>query len=202
MKKFLFALLIVFSFLIPHSSFPIAVSAAEKVPVKIARLPIIFQSSIPDLDTRTTLETKIERATHIPLNQTLQVAEYLPMNDSAQILNEIWQEMRRESKKTRLKDAIKPFAEKIDADIVVCPVLVDYSEWVDNFSRFGETYLHSYVRAELIVYDRRNDDLVDKKTSHMHHDTFSLAGTASYLAKTCFDELIDKTKLHQLIMSI
>lgn len=177
-------------------------AAAEKVPVKIARLPIIFQSTIPDIDTRAQLETKIERATHIPLNQTLQVAEYLPMNDSAQIFNELWQEMRRDNKKTRLRDAIKPFAEKIDADIVVCPVLLSYSEWVDNFSSFGETYMHSYVQAELIVYDRRTDDLVDKKASRMHNDTYSLAGTASYLAKNCFDELIDKTKLHQLIMSV
>lgn len=177
-------------------------AAAEKVPVKIARLPIIFQSTIPDIDTRAQLETKIERATHIPLNQTLQVAEYLPMNDSAQIFNELWQEMRRDNKKTRLRDAIKPFAEKIDADIVVCPVLLSYSEWVDSYFSFDETYMHSYVQAELIVYDRRTDDLVDKKASRMHNDTYSLAGTASYLAKNCFDELIDKTKLHQLIMNV
>lgn len=195
MKKFLFALLA----LIIFSS---SVAAAEKVPVKIARLPIIFQSTIPDIDTRAQLETKIERATHIPLNQTLQVAEYLPMNDSAQILNELWQEMRRDNKKTRLRDAIKPFAEKIDADIVVCPVLLSYSEWVDSYFSFDETYMHSYVQAELIVYDRRTDDLVDKKASRMHNDTYSLAGTASYLAKNCFDELIDKTKLHQLIMNV
>ena len=195
MKKFLFVLL---SFIIFSSS----IAAAEKIPVKIARLPIIFQSSIPDADTRAQLETKIERATHIPLNQTLQVAEYLPMTDSAQTLNDIWQEMRRANKKTRLKDAIKPFAEKMDADIVVCPVLLDYSQWVDNFSSFSETYLYSYVRAELIVYDRRAGDLVDKKTSRMHHDTYSVAGTASYLAKSCFDRLIDRTKLRQLIMNI
>ena len=195
MKKFLFALL---SFIIFSSS----IAVAEKVPVKIARLPIIFQSSIPDADTRAALETKIERAIHIPLNQTLQVAEYLPMTDSAQTLNEIWQKMRRENKKSRLKDAIKPFAEKIDADIVVCPVLLSYNEWVDGFSSFGETYLYSYVQAELIVYDRRTDDLADKKTSRMYHDSYHPVGTAAYLAKTCFDELIDKTKLHQLIMNV
>ena len=195
MKKFLFALL---SFIIFSSS----IAVAEKVPVKIARLPIIFQSSIPDADTRAALETKIERAIHIPLNQTLQVAEYFPMTDSAQTLNEIWQEMRRENKKSRLRDVIKPFAEKIDADIVVCPVLLSYSEWVDGFSSFGETYLYSYVQAELIVYDRRTDDLADKKTSRMYHDSYHPVGTASYLAKTCFDELIDKTKLHQLIMNV
>ena len=195
MKKFLFALL---SFIIFSSS----IAVAEKVPVKIARLPIIFQSSIPDVETRAVLETKIERATHIPLNQTLQAAEYLSMTDSAQVLNEIWQEMRRENKKTRLKDAIRPFAEKIDADIVVCPVLLSYSQWVDGFSSFGETYIHSYVNAELIVYDRRTDDLVDKKASQFHHDTYSIVGTASYLAKNCFDKLIDRTKLHQLIMNV
>lgn len=195
MKKFLFALL---SFIIFSSS----IAASEKVPVKIARLPIIFQSTVPDIDTRATLETKIERAIHIPLNQTLQAAEYLPMNDSAQTLNEIWQDMSRENKKTRLRDAIRPLAEKIDADIIACPILLSYSQWEDGFSSFGETYLYSYVQAELIVYDRRTDDLVDKKTSRMYHDSYHPVGTASYLAKACFDELIDKTKLHQLIMNV
>ena len=191
MKKFLFVLL---SFIIFSSS----IAAANENPVRIARLPIIFQSTIPDYDTRAQLETKIERATHIPLNQTLQVAEYLPMDDSAQVLNEIWQEMRTNNKKIK----IKPFAEKIDDDIVVCPILLSYSQFVNGFSSFGETYIHSYVEAELIVYDRRTDNFVDKKASRFHNDTYHPVGTASYLAKTCFDELIDKTKLHQLIMNI
>lgn len=195
MKKFLFALLA----LIIFSS---SIAAAEKVPVKIARLPIIFQSSIPDLETRAQLETKIERATHIPLNQTLQIAEYLPPEISTQALNEIWQELRAENKKAKLKDAMRPLAEKIDADIIVCPVLLSYSEWVDGFSFWGETFLHVYVQAELIVYDRRTDNLADKKASRIHNDTYHPAGTASHLMKDCFDELVDKTKLHQLIMNI
>ena len=195
MKKFLFALL---SFIILSSS----IAAANENPVKIARLPIIFQSSIPDLDTRAQLETKIERATHIPLNQTLQVAEYLPMDDSEQALNEIWQEMRANNKKVKICDAIKPFAEKIDADIVVCPILLSYKQYVDGFSSFSETFLHSYAEAELIVYDRRVDNLVDKKASQFYQDSYHPIGTASYLARICFDKLIDDTKLHQLIMNI
>ena len=70
MKKFLAALIVLI--------LSAATVSAESMPVRIARLPIIFQSTIPDADTCTRLETKIERAIHIPLNGTLQLAEYLP----------------------------------------------------------------------------------------------------------------------------
>ena len=195
MKKFLLPLLLFIIFLSSQA-------AAEKIPVRIARLPIIFQSSIPDADTRAQLETKIERATHIPLNNTLQVAEYISISDSTQALNEIWQKMRSENKKARLKDAMRPLAEKIDADIIVCPVLINYSQFVNNFSGYGEIFLNSYARAELIVYDRRADDLIDKKASQIYNDVLSSTGTVDYLAKICFDKVIDDTKLHQLIMAI
>ena len=56
--------------------------------------------------------------------------------------------------------------------------------------------------GELIVYDRRNDSLVDKKAGQMFHDAYHPRGTASALAKTCFDQVIKATKLRELIMAI
>ncbi len=195
MKKFLSALIILMIF-------TTTCAAAEKNPVRIARLPIIFKSSVPDVETCAELEMKIARAVHIPMNKTLQVADYLSPEKSAQALNDIWQKMRAENKKARLSDAMRPLAENLDADIIVCPVLLTYSQHVSNFSGFGETYLHSSARAELIVYDRRTDNLIDKKVSRMYHDVLSTTGTADYLAKICFDKIIDDSKLRQLIMSI
>ena len=195
MKKFLSALIILMIF-------TTTCAAAEKNPVRIARLPIIFKSSVPDVETCAELEMKIARAAHIPMNKTLQVAFFIPAADSAQILNEIWQVMHSQNKKAKIQDAIRPFAQKVNADIVICPILLTYSQYVDNFSGFDETYIHSTARAELIVYDRRTDNLIDKKASQMYHDAFSTTGTADYLAKICFDKVIDATKLRNLIMSV
>ena len=179
-----------------------SVAAAAKTPVRIARLPIIFKSTVPDYDTRAELEMKIARAAHIPLNKTLKVAEFLPTKDSTEALDEIWQKMRSENKKARLQDAMRPLAEKLNADIVICPILLSYNQYVDNLASFDETYIHSQARAALIVYDRRNDNLVDKKASQMYNGAISTIGTADYLAKICFDKVIDDTKLRQLIMAV
>ena len=191
MKRFLLALMILM----------LMTSAAAASPVRIARLPIIFNSTIPDYETCAELETKLARASHIPMNKTLQVAEYLPTKDSTQALQILWQEMRSANKKARLQDAMRPLAQNLDADIIICPVLLSYSQHVENFVGF-ETYLQSYVKVELIVYDRRADSLVDKKASQMYHDVLSTTGTADYLAKICFGKVIDETKLRQLIMAI
>ena len=194
MKKFIFALLAVILF---------AATAQAAQPVRIARLPIIFLCSVPDSETCAALETKIQRAIHIPLNGTLKLADYLPENHSAQALNDIWNDLRSENKKAKLADAIRPLANKIDADIVVCPVLRQYGQYASFFSSWnGDIYINSYAEAELIVFDRRTDILTDKKASRMYHDIYTLSGTASHLAKECFDKIIAESKLRDLIRAI
>ena len=175
---------------------------AAGTPVRIARLPIIFKSTMPDYDTRVELEMKIAKATHIPMNKTLRVAEFLPTKDSTQALSDIWQKMHSANKKARLQDAMKPLAQKLNADIVICPILLNYNQYVDNLTGLGETYLKSYARAELIIYDRRTDNLIDKKNSQMYNDVMSTFGTADFLAKVCFDKVIDDSKLRNLINAI
>lgn len=194
MKKFLAAL---FAMIL------LTTTAQAAEPVCIARLPIIFQRTIPDDDTCAELETILARAVHIPLNGTLKLVEYLPPNDSAQVLGDMWQDMRAENKKAKLQDAMRPLAQKLDADIIVCPVLNQYSQYVAISSGWSnENYMTSNVRFELIVYDRRTDELIDKKASQIYNDSYSLRGMASFLSKICLDKVIEKTKLRQRIIAI
>ncbi|MBQ4402892.1 MAG: hypothetical protein II857_00580 [Selenomonadaceae bacterium] len=58
MKKFLAALIVLI--------LSAATVSAESMPVRIARLPIIFQSTIPDADTCTKLETMLATEGVIP----------------------------------------------------------------------------------------------------------------------------------------
>ena len=201
MKKFLSALLVLIVLTMATTVF--AESETNSRPVRIARVPIIFQSTIPDDKTCAALETKIERAIHIPLNGYLQVAEYLPIETTSRALNDIWQEMNSVNKKAKLTDAMKPLAEKLDADIIVCPILTRYGQTVYGFSSWDrDEILDSHAAVELIIYDRRTDDLRDKKASRMHHDSISAMGTASYLATVCFDIVIEQTKLREIIRAI
>ncbi|MBR3050662.1 MAG: hypothetical protein IKG61_04350 [Selenomonadaceae bacterium] len=118
-------------------------------------------------------------------------------------MNDIWNDLRSENKKAKLADAIRPLANKIDADIVVCPVLRQYGQYASFFSSWnGDIYINSYAEAELIVFDRRTDILTDKKASRMYHDIYTLSGTASHLAKECFDKIIAESKLRDLIRAI
>ena len=192
MKNFLTALLVMI--------LAATATAQAAQPVRIARLPIIIRSTMPDLDTRTDLEFKIARALHIPLNKTLNYAEYLPTKDCTNALSDIWQRLRAADKKAKLADAMRPLADKLDADIVVCPVLLSYGQ--REMNGWDEVILDSNARAELIVYDRRNDSLVDKKAGQMFHESYHPRGTAATLAKICFDQVIKATKLRELIMAI
>ena len=193
MKKFFTALFVMILF----------AATASAQPVRIARLPIIFQSTIPDEETRAELETKITRAIHIPLNGTLQLAEYLPPDESARALDELWQNISGQNKKANLSDAMRPLAQELDADLIVCPVLKKYSQYVTmGFGWNSETYIISQAAAELIVYDRRSDELTVKKNSQIYNDVYSLRGTASALSKVCFDKIIDSSGLRQIIHDI
>lgn len=191
----------IFAALIVLLALTATAQAAE--PVRIARLPLIFRSDLPDEKTRAALETKIERAIHIPLNGYLQVAEYLPPEESARALNGIWQKISAADRKAKLADAMRPLADELDADIIVCPVLLEYWQMVVGFSSmFADEIMDSRAAVELIVYDRRTDELLDKKSSRIYHDTMSGLGTASHLAAECLDKVIAQTKLHERIRAI
>ena len=175
--------------------------AAEK-PLRLVRLPIIFQKNVPDYETCATLETKISRAVLIPLNGTLNLAEYVDPKMSSDELNKIWRERRAKNKKLKLAETMRPLAKKLNADIIVCPVLLRYSEYYAQIGVDFHSHLVSDVSAELIVYDRRKDELIDKKTSRSFNNSASKFGKASYLAAGCFDILINETNLRRKIMAI
>lgn len=179
-----------------------SVAEAANKPVRVARLPILFNHRQPDKEALAFLETKISRAVIIPLNGTLKLANYLEPEKSAFELNNIWQKMRAQNRKLKLAETIRPLADKLNADIVICPILLHYSEFSIQAGPNFETRHVSNVSAELIVYDRRTDEFIDKKTSRSYNDSASPYGKASYLAADCFDRLITETKLKRKFMAI
>lgn len=204
MKKFFVGLNFILAFMIFLSAPVFAEEiSGEKIPLRLARVPIIFQSGIPDEETILKLETRITRAVHIPLNGTLKLVEYLDPDESLIELKKIFATIRAENRKAKIQDAVKPLAETLDADIVVCPILITYHEYVDGISGINwETKIFSSVEVGLAVYDGRTDELIYKKSSRSYGGGASAFGYASRLAEDCFDNVIASTGLKQKIMAI
>jgi hypothetical protein len=175
---------------------------AAKKPVRIARLPIIIQQNKLDYETSAELELKFARVVNIPLNETLQLAEYIPPKESSIRLNEIWQKMYAQNENPKISDAVKNLAKYLKADIVICPILHQYYQRVIPSNLDFESLLSSAVSAELIIYDRRTGNLTAKKVSRRFNESYSRYGTASYLAGVCFDQLIKDTELRKTIHNI
>ena len=182
---------------------PIAASAAQ--PLRIARLPLMLNGFMrPDDQTIDRLETKLDRAIHVPLNGVLNVVTYLPEGASEDALAEIIDEQRQKSSKKRLKlkDMMEPLAQRLEADIVICPVLTAYDEQIyHSFRWFGEMIVHSNAAVQINGYNRRTGKPFAKEVWHHSHDEYGVRSRASYLAEMCMDEVIEEAKLREMIPS-
>lgn len=163
---------------------------AEKFPLRLVQLPIIFKNATPNQKICEIVDKKISRAVHIPLNGTLNLVEYVESNEKF-------------IPQKNISAAVKNFAEEIDADIVVCPIIIRASEFYSHSFGFkNESRLMTDVSAELIVFDRRKNELVDKKTSRSHRGEYNKFYSANYLVGECFDSLIKSTNLKEKIQAI
>ncbi|WP_455048351.1 hypothetical protein [Mitsuokella sp.] len=169
--------------------------AAERQPQRIAQFPLVIESwQQPSSDVQDELETKIDRALHVPLNDTLKAVEYIPEKDCLAAWDEVESGL---TGKARIKDMAKPIAEKLNADLVVIPVVAGYEQYTTmSWYWDHDMILHSYAEIQLVVYDRTTDKLVYKKSSDFYDDEYSTTGTASYLARGCMDNVIRDANLH------
>ncbi len=197
MKRFLLLCLTVF-LLLPASS---AALAADRVPLRVARLPLLIQSyQMPDADTLDMLETKLDRALHIPLNDTLHAMEYLPARECELALADVMDELQKTNRRPKLKDAMKPLAEKLQADLVVCPVVTDYEQYTYSSWNWNHSLiLVSSAAVEIAGYEKSTDQVFDKEHSKFFRNEYSSWGTAAALAAEAMDRAIEQTAIHDRI---
>ena len=200
MKKFWSITLLAMLMLTLRTS---AASFEESTPLKVARLPIIILSTTPNEDIMMGLERKIERAIHVPLNNTLNAIEYIPTNEATEALQKVWDKIYKKGRKVRLQDAMEPLAKKLDADIVICPVLRRFSQHVmvgTAMSLSSENHMISNAEVELIIYDRNIKELTSKKESRSYNGEESSWGSARFLAEDCLLKVIEQTKLRDRVL--
>ena len=177
-----------------------AADAAERTPLRIARLPLQVQCSTADDAAVDRIETQLDRAMHVPLNGTLQAVKEIPDSQVEAALDEVLAQLRQSNRRVRLQDAMKPLADKLQADLVVCPVLNDYEQWTEiSWNWRHEQLLHSYVAMEIVGYDRSRDETFHRSASRYFDDEYSVAGLAENLSMECLDELTQSTDLRNRV---
>ena len=173
----------------------------EKTPLRVARVPMQVQwGGALTREGLDALEVKVGRALHVPLNGVLQWVEYLPEGKVLSALHEVMAELRQGKSRVRFKDAMKPLAERLEADLVVCPVIECYDQrtYMD-FSWSGETFLQSDVRISLMGYQRGKAAPFFETESRFYRGSYSAWGLADVLAEECMDRVIERTRLHDMI---
>ena len=176
----------------------VQVWAAERVPLRVAQFPLLVQSYMtPAQDVQDRLETLVDRSLHVPLNGTLNAVYYIPEQECKAALEEA---RAGAVGKVKLKDLMRPVAEKLNADLVVLPVLTGYEQYqTSSWHRWGRLILHSYAAVEIVGFDKSKDEVFSKGASRHFNDEYSTQGDVSLLAYDVMNEALHKAKLHDRI---
>ena len=169
-------------------------SCTEAAPLRLAQYPVIDRAWCPR-EVLMALNAQVSRATHVPLNGYLQLVEYLPGNELAAAMSEVRREM---GPKAKDKELLRPLAARLQADMVVLPILDGYQEW-HRMSWHRGTIYHSYASVMLYVYDARTDEVVKKGASRFYDDETSSRASAAYLVREAMDDALLASRLHERI---
>jgi hypothetical protein len=172
--------------------------AAERIPLRVAQFPLLVQSYMtPAQEVQDRLETLVDRSLHVPLNGTLNAVYYIPEKDCQAALEEA---RAGAASKVKLKDIMRPVAEKLNADLVVIPVLTGYEQYQTmSWHRWGRYIVHSYAAVEIVGFDKSKDEVFSKSASRHFNDEYSTQGDVSLLAYDVMNEALHKAKLHDRI---
>jgi len=170
--------------------------AAERRPLRVAQVPIVVASyQAPGREALGSLEQQVARALHVPLNGTLHVVEFLPEREVLAAFEDA-----RQGPSRKWRELVRPMAERLEADLVVLPVLTGYEQYEHMSWRWDRgTIMYSYASWELCLYDARKDEVVRKQASRVFHDEYSSAGAVEVLARTALDAVLRESKLHERV---
>lgn len=170
----------------------VSISAAE--PRRIAVLPIYCHSGHAFSRIEAYLQEELDKNLHIPLNGTLNIAEFVPADEIETAIFSL-----HHQKPTGA--FLQLVAERVRADIAVCLVVQKAYEY--RIPRFDETYMVSGLSLELIVYDNKLLPATRRyKASDSYYDVFSSAGTLPALTEATAYQLFRKANLKQTLFPV
>ncbi len=185
-KKFLIVVFIIF--LMSN------ISSAE--PLRVVHLPTIVVPGLEiERDIVDQVEVKISRALFIPAIENFQGVEYIPSSQSKNAMRNIFNNMQGSNTKSKLLRSMKPLAQNLNADFVVCAIIYQYEQ-----KYFGSN-LQSEAAIDMIIFDNRTDELINKNVEKNYNDLYKSLGTADSLLIECVTNLIDELQIKNRLMN-
>ena len=186
-------LIIMMTFLLIFST---ATFVSASTPVRIARLPIIMAQNINvDKSTLSTLDMKISRNLIVPGDKN--AAEYIPTTLSTAAFRDIWIKIYRENQRANPAEAIKKLASAVNSDVVIGTILYKFNQDPQNPNI--NSHLKSEAAVAMIIYDKRNDEIISEHYQLDYNDNYNVSGTADSLSQDCLNVILNNIKLREKV---
>ena len=205
-KKYLMLCALLSLFLCLLSSVAFAATNEPPKPLRVARVPLVIRAYSADAEVEDIIENRLDLALHVPLNDTMHYVEEIPQSEVEAALNDVLADLKTKHRRVKMKDAMQPLAEKLDADLVVCPVLTTYYEYIYyggggwSWDSHDSMILDSGASVELDGYDRIAQENFSQSASRYYHEGFHPTGRACMLAKDALETLISAMDINKRVM--
>ena len=205
-KKYLRLCALLSLFLCLLSSVAFAATNEPPKPLRLARVPLVIRAYSADAEVEDIIENRLDLALHVPLNDTMHYVEEIPQSEVEAALNDVLADLKTKHRRVKMKDAMQPLAEKLDADLVVCPVLTTYYEYIYyggggwSWDSHDSMILDSGASVELDGYDRIAQENFSQSASRYYHEGFHPTGRACMLAKDALESLVTETDINKRVM--
>jgi len=205
-KKYLMLCALLSLFLCLLSSVAFAATNEPPKPLRLARVPLVIRAYSADAEVEDIIENRLDLALHVPLNDTMHYVEEIPQSEVEAALNDVLADLKTKHRRVKMKDAMQPLAEKLDADLVVCPVLTTYYEYIYyggggwSWDSHDSMILDSGASVELDGYDRIAQENFSQSASRYYHEGFHPTGRACMLAKDALESLVTETDINKRVM--
>ena len=205
-KKYLILCALLSLFLCLISSVAFAATNEPPKPLRLARVPLVIRAYSADAEVEDIIENRLDLALHVPLNDTMHYVEEIPQSEVESALNDVLADLKTKHRRVKMKDAMQPLAEKLDADLVVCPVLTTYYEYIYyggggwSWDSHDSMILDSGASVELDGYDRIAQENFSQSASRYYHEGFHPTGRACMLAKDALETLISAMDINKRVM--
>ena len=178
------------------------VLAAERVPLRVAVLPVLDQTGgWLDRDGAAMLSARLQQEFYVPLNDTLQAVVYVPQTEVLAAYNSLVLDARTQGKKLTLEDTLTQLALKLPADLVL-NLAVDswYERTYINWE--GDSCTEASASLTLYGWNQRTQQPIRENASRWVNDDTSAVGGVDQQGSEALDELLGKLQLRKLIFPL
>lgn len=181
----------------------IATASAKVQPtVRVAQLPIELGGNFPITQKNVDkLNVDFHKSLEFASDGHRESVEFITLKESQDALRAVVKELNGNSDPEAV---LIPLANKLNADIVIMPELVDFQQHdymnLDPSRSTSLMYTYSYTAFRIVGYDRTKNEMFHKCASKTYDYEQSSIGTADSLTKDCMDTVLQQIDFVQRVV--